>query len=169
MSVELDDVESEVVEIFASVASDGVRDQWKSDRMWTSEIKHRICELGHTKGFQICCSGWPPPHCRGEWLYDIVWLRVKDDHIETVPLVLESEWSLDHGDIDWDFCKLLLARAEHRVMILQQKAQSDVVRVFNSLEAQVATFRAASGDRYLLLGYDWESARGFQYRSVVSS
>ncbi len=170
MTHELDPVEREISEIIASVAVDGIRDMWKSDRIYTSEIKRRVSELGQDKGFQICCSGWTPPHGRCEWLYDLVWLQLKDDHIERVPLVLESEWSLDLGEIDWDFCKLLLARADHRVMILQQGTEDDVLRVFDTLEARITNFREASaGDRYLLLGYDWNSPQGFHRRLIVSS
>lgn len=122
------------------------------------------------QGIQICCNGWTPPHGRGEWLYDLAWLQLKDDHIERIPLVLESEWSLDLGEIDWDFCKLLLARADHRVMILQQRTEDDVLRVFDSLETQITSFHAGSaGDRYLLLGYDWNSIHGFHHRLIVSS
>lgn len=168
MTQEPDAVEREVAAIIATVAVDWSRDRWNSDRIWTSEIKRRVSELGRGKGYQICCSGWTPPHGRGEWLYDLVWLQLKGDHIERVPLVLESEWSLDRGEIDWDFCKLLLARADHRVIVFQQKNDADVRRLLDSLEAQITSFAAGSaGDRYLLLAYARHGTQESPYQRVV--
>ncbi len=55
-------------------------------------------------------------------------------------------------------------------MILQQRTEDEVLRLFDKLEAQITSFRAASaGDRYLLLGYDWTSTQGFHRRVIVSS
>jgi len=169
MTVELDPMEREIADIVAVVGADGSRDRWRSDRIWTSEIKRRVGELGRDKGFHICGSGWTPPHGHGEWLYDLAWLQLKNDHITRVPLVLELEWSLDLGDIDWDFCKLLLARADYRVMVLQQRTEEDIMRVFDHLAVQVSSFQGSSPqDRYLLLGYGWTSTRGLNRRLIVT-
>jgi hypothetical protein len=91
-----------------------------------------------------------------------------DNHIEGVPLVLESEWSLDLGGIEGDFCKLVLACADHRVMIFQQKTEENVQGVFDHLEKQITSFGATSRrDRYFLIGYDWIYRRAFQTRLIV--
>lgn len=170
MTAEPDELERRIIDVFTSVGIGGSSEQWTSDRRWTSEIKQRICQLGSEKGFQVCCSGLQlPPRCRGEWLYDLTWLDVKDDHIATVPLVLESEWSLDRGEIEWDFCKLILARADHRVMVFQQRTEPEVLRTFDNLAAEIATFRRGyPGDRYLLLAYDWTSTHGIHSRVIVA-
>src|SRR2546430_11816980 len=50
-----------------------------------------------------------------------------------LPLVLESEWGTHDEAIDYDFQKLLVARAEHRVMICQGQG-SDPDRHFKRLD-----------------------------------
>ena len=55
--------------------------------------------------------------------------------------------------IDEDFQKLLLSRAQHRVMIFQH---NDVQRVFETIKDQVRKCRRTEpGDRYLLLGWQY--------------
>jgi len=52
MALGADPVEQEIIKIVASVAVDGTRDRWKSDRIWTSGVKRRVSELGRDKGFR---------------------------------------------------------------------------------------------------------------------
>lgn len=91
-----------------------------------------------------------------------------DPHVLSCPLVLESEWSVQLKDIMEDFVKLLLARAEHRVMIFQQQTAQQVHQVVEKLEAQVSAFRGTQpGDRYLLLGFDWATTGQFTSHLIV--
>jgi hypothetical protein len=43
-----------------------------------------------------------------------------------VPMILESEWNLKVDEVEADFSKLLLGRADRRVMVFQQR---DATRV----------------------------------------
>lgn len=98
-----------------------------------------------------------------------MWLSCKEGGlIADVSLVLESEWATDQKSIDEDFQKLLLARAEHRVMIFQQKTLPDVEDVYDHLSRQISAFsRSQPGDRYLLAGLNWTPTNAFSYRLVV--
>jgi hypothetical protein len=70
-----------------------------------------------------------------------------------VPLILESEWLASEEGIEYDFRKLLLGRAQHRVMIFQHR---NVPFILDKLKKQVQTFcRTESGDRYLFLGWHY--------------
>jgi hypothetical protein len=156
MDDKLDEVETRILEILHSLPLDAVQGGWKSDRTWTSELTHRIGLLGKERGYYICASGWGAPDGQGGWLYDLVWLSIRGQSIVDVPLVLESEWGIGLKNIDEDFSKLLLARAEHRVMIFQQKTFADVAKVCDFLGNQISAFsRSQRGDRYLLTGLIW--------------
>ena len=124
MEAKLDAVERRIFEIPDSLPLDAVQGAWTSDRTWTSELKRRIGDLGRERGYHICASGRAAPGGQGEWLYDFVWLSIEGQSIVDVPLVLESEWAIDLKNIDGDFSKLLLARADHRVMIFRSTPES---------------------------------------------
>ena len=54
-----------------------------------------------------------------EWLYDIIIYSQKNDVLDEVYLVGESEWNLDIKEIIYDFEKLLFARSKVRLMVYQ--------------------------------------------------
>ena len=50
--------------------------------------------------------------------------------LTSIPLVLESEWKRDLGNINYDFEKLLLANSEHKIMICQAKYNISELRQY---------------------------------------
>ena len=64
----------------------------------------------------------------------MVWLQNDGAHVVGVPFVFEFEWSIHLRDLLEDFQKLLVARAEHRVMIFQQETIEQVRDVVAELE-----------------------------------
>jgi hypothetical protein len=165
---EFSDVERRVCEVVRSIPGRAKQAKWKSDKIWTQEIKTALGRVARDHyQFYVCASGCEGPN-QGEWLYDMVWLQNDDPHVVAVPLVLESEWSVKLKDIMEDFQKLLLARAEHRVMIFQQETTQQVYQVVEKFEAQVSAFRGTQPrDRYLLLGFDWATTGQFTSHLLV--
>jgi hypothetical protein len=156
------------MESLDSLPLEAVQRAWTTDRTWTSELKQRIGRLGKEHGYYICANGCAEPDTQGEWLYDLVWLSINGQLIVDVPLVLESEWATDRKNILEDFGKLLLARADHRVMIFQQKNPLEVGRVYDLLSEQISAFsRSQPGDRYLLAGFNWTPDKVFSHRLVI--
>lgn len=84
-----------------------------------------------------------------EWLYDVAWLRATEDFlVRDVILVAEIEWGNARA-VQQDFQKLLLARADCRVMIFDD---TDGLR--ERLIDQAKKFRKSRrGDRYLFASY----------------
>src|SRR5271154_1369603 len=70
---------------------------------WTHKIKEVVGGIGKKKDFSVCASGFAGADW-GEWLYDMVWYQNRKDtnRLESVPLVLESEWDLDAFEIRKD-------------------------------------------------------------------
>ncbi len=67
--------------------------------------------------------------------------------------MLESELGTDHADRVNDFCKLIVARADHRVMVFgasnSKKAQSTIDELIDEVHN---TGFSRRGDRYLFAG-----------------
>jgi hypothetical protein len=143
---------------------------------WTVLIKEQLARLGDEMDYAVCTSGAVRANPQGQpwpdWLYDLTWLKMVDGgkHLARVPLVLEAEWHSHRGEqIDADFQELLLARADLRVMVFQQRKASAVQTVMDDLERQAKAFEATgSGDLYLLCGYDWEDTRRFAFRTFAT-
>ena len=119
-------------------------------RTWTHQVKARLVLLGRKGGYQTCTNGivqgaqWDK-----EWLYDLVWVHASDDFVvQDVFLVAEIEWKGTRA-IQQDFQKLLLARADCRVMIFD-----DTADLRDQLIEQARTFgKSRPGDRYLFASY----------------
>ena len=78
------------------------------------------------------------------------------DRLISVPMVAECEWD-NLGEIEYDFAKLLLARAAVRVMVYDawhaRNSYNPVEVINKKLCEHVRTFNGAPGDTYLLIAY----------------
>ena len=143
---------------------------------WTLLIKHQLAQLGDEMAYEVCISAAARPgndrHPWPECLYDLTWLKMANDgkDVARVPLVFESEWhSSREEQIDADFQELLLARADCRVMVFQQRKAAAVQEVMDTLERQAKACEVAGpGDVYLLCGYDWEDTKRFAFRTFAT-
>lgn len=148
-----DELEQAVINCAIGVAQRAVADN-SSDKTWTENLISTLAKLGQGRNYYVCGHRCHEYGGQGEWLYDLVWLENHDGFIVDVPLILESEWRVDSKGILEDFEKLLVGRAQHRVMIFQQK--SDVKRISDRCIEQVRRFgQTRAGDRYLFLGFEY--------------
>jgi hypothetical protein len=123
---------------------------------WTEAILTGLARLGKSLGYRVYTSKGNPKGDidAGEWIYDLVWLSYnRDGYIQKMPLALESELSPNKKDLLDDFCKLLVARADHRVMIFSANnkagAEKKIFELIDELEHCGLT---CFGDRYLFAG-----------------
>lgn len=97
----------------------------------------------------------------------MTWLAYEGNELRDVPLVAECEWNARIEWIDEDFQKLLLARADVRVMVFTGTNAKRSREVAGHLAAQVGRFRRALDDDTWLLA-SWEAsdedARGWMFR-----
>ena len=112
----------------------------RTDALWTLPVKTALCEA--------CVQVFPeprliyatgvsnPPAQRGEWLFDVTCLNYDGDHFEKVLLVAECEWEPNAAGIFRDFRKLLVARAEIRVMVYNLRRMP-----FGCLEERIRRYR----------------------------
>ena len=118
-----DQLEQSLVAEAKRIAAQGVSENWLSERTWTQKLIQGLGQLGHTVGFHSCGTGCMA-YGQNEWLYDLVWLALENGKaggdIVNVPLIFEFGWLLKVVNIEEDFYKLLIGRAQHRAMIFQQ-------------------------------------------------
>lgn len=156
------------------VARDSLlQDEWRRDP-WTRAVKTALCSWGLDHGFFVCAHGVADrfrgepkkKRPRYEWLFDVTCLTYKGNYLTGVPLVAECEWG-DEAEIYDDFQKLLLARAEIRVMVFDAD-QIPSKDTFGKFKKAVDRFgKGQPGDTYLLAAYR-EEPDGFEYRLVRS-
>jgi len=154
MTTEIPDgVEAAIIKVAKNVNE---QDRMTSDGLgstgWTHQLNRQLGQMGVSLGYHPCgrsCqdlkNGWR------EFLWDLVWLRYSDDGKRLLgwPLALEHEWDLSDDEIDYDFEKLLLARAEHWAMVFQG---GDAERHFGRMRRIVAECDLVpNGERFLLL------------------
>lgn len=123
-------------------------------------------------GCKVCTSKGNPtgdPDV-GEWLYDQVWMKYDmDDYMKSVPLVLESELGTNKVDRLNDFCKLFIARADHRVMIFGANERSRAQQIIDQFVEEVECSRiSCAGDRYVFAGL-LELDGSFYFRNYVKN
>ena len=140
----------------------------EGDSGYTREILTGLCRVGSRLGFKVCST--PPAESErddSEWLYDVTWLKASPNgvYLANVPLVGECEWG-NVSAIDYDFQKLLVARATLRVMVYQDYKDKEIVNAPRLID-QIAAFHGAEKDRYLLIALthsqgDWS----FVFRDI---
>ncbi|MDH5679947.1 MAG: hypothetical protein OEZ36_00050 [Spirochaetota bacterium] len=134
---------------------------------WTKEIKEKFTQLGKEKEFVVRCSSIDNSDDR-EWLYDLVWLDYCEppaEKLKNIFLILECEWS---GDFMWDFSKLLIAKSDFKIFILEVKNKSESENLFNSCQDLINSFEKNNNDSYLISCRTRESLQ-FEHRVLTNS
>lgn len=139
---------------------------------WTLEVKTALCRWGVKQGFCACAHGVKDrfrdlpkkKRPRYEWLFDVTCLTYRGRYPDRVALVAECEWGGEDEIYD-DFEKLLVARAEIRLMVFDADQLPKGNR-FRKFEKYVKRFgRTRREDTYILAAYS-EEVSGFEYRQI---
>ncbi len=146
----------EIKELLDRVVIDSENESWR-DGDWTKEIKNRLCSFGKEKRYWTYASSDMADG--GEWLYDVTWLTYSGDRLLNTELVLESEW--DVNGIDFDFQKLLLAKAELKVLIFQQKSAYAAQKKYEDLILQINKYAKSTSDEHYLFSCWLQDERVF--------
>ena len=126
------------------------------DRVWTHAVMSELCNAGQALRYDVCTSGVTQADCNG-WLFDQVWLDwiSTSRQLKRIGLVVECEWGRTCEQIFHDFEKLLVARADVRLMIFQARNAERVNELFDCMEEEARDFfQSHPGDYYMLVGYD---------------
>ncbi|HMU88272.1 MAG TPA: hypothetical protein PKC11_11700 [Agitococcus sp.] len=160
---------NEIKVIFDKFPERSKAESWSPSTDWTSAVKRSLCDLAASKNLASCASIDNADY--SEWLYDVVWLETQEGAKDTTNvidcvLVCESEWG-NVGHIRDDFQKLLLAKADYRLMIFQANSLDGFNKILLQLKEQICLFKkSVISDRYLFVGYIINEER-FEYQEFV--
>jgi hypothetical protein len=152
-------METQIVSEILSVPLDVQRDQSRGDGAWTKRIFKRVGDLGQSLGYAVCSSRKDVGFDSG-WLYDLIWYRNGENHefLHSVSLILECEWNTSYKSIKYDFEKLLVCRADLKIMIFQSR-QRNIKNNIDLLERGIAAYSHLGVDEvYLLICFNLTSS-----------
>ena len=132
---------------------------------WTRAVKNQIGRLGTSLGYEVYASSCDFAK-GGEWLFDLTWADIdRDKYLRGVPLALECEWI--PSDVADDFCKLMVSRAKHRVMVFWASNRASATKKVKELIREVTNSQLSKkGDRYAFACWI-EDADKFDFRLYV--
>jgi hypothetical protein len=147
MNYELDSIERKVVKALRLV-EEKAESIPITDAAWTRAVKNDLARAETSLGYEVYASSCDEA-TDSEWLFDVTWIKYDENrYMKSVPLVLESEWA--HRAVLDDFCKLIVARADHRVLIFWENDQNAADKRIDELVQEVTNSGLTqSGDRYL--------------------
>lgn len=171
----LDNFEEAIKEELCTL--NGIKLGEQTNDWWTNSVKNKVAVAVRNKNevYKIYASGCNEGIADGpEWLYDLT-CREENDYLKNIPLVLESEWG-KQTDIVYDFKKLVVARADHRIMVFSVKSNKNEnwnnkkEEMIKNLLKHVNNFKHSKiGDRYMFACWneDKEEDIGRQFHFSV--
>jgi hypothetical protein len=164
MPIDIDQLEADVKSTLSRAGIECRREDAPNLR-WTSMLTGALSTLAAHYDCRPCAK-----KCRdhGEWLFDLTWQRLQDEAGETylceTPLVFECEWDRlgrEKREIDYDFNKLLVARASLKVIVFEPMPNSDEKnQTIGRLQKRIEKFSARdAGTRYLFAAWNGPDIR----------
>jgi|ERR1051326_4034453 hypothetical protein len=131
---------------------------------WTRRIKEIVAGLAkQEKNEEIFAAHSHKMFSdHGEWLFDITWWSESNEgsiyRLNNLPLVVECEWKDNISDIQYDFEKLVIARADHRLMIFQGASTDFIKQSIKHLNSVIYGYKhTLKGDRYMFAGVNYNN------------
>jgi len=163
----LDKLEKEIAGELDRVIIEDKKVDGIGDEAWTSLIKAKLCAMAHRKGFLVSAD-WCDGADTEKWLFDMVWTEQQSnpERFLGMPLAMEVEWAPSVDAIVRDFKKLLVVKAQQKVMVFQQPTPENVRNAFTILEDRIRCFQPRTPkERYLLAGFAFKQGV-YVYESV---
>lgn len=166
MTENFDEFEKKIIKTLEAFLLEATNEKLLGDRVWTKSLTEKIGDLGIELGYKVAARGFQEKYER-DWLYDIVWyIEDEEKRLQRVPLIVESEWV--KSGIKYDFEKLLVGKAERRLMICQAR-KKDIDDLFEKLKNAVNAFQGNTGDRFLIAILDSNSCTEFYFKSCTKT
>lgn len=143
--------------------------QKKSDGFFTDCIKEAIVAVGKDNKFDVRFSkGTERERINWEFLYDICFLKTseklpsdgsapgkgyfrEENTLKRIIMALECEWNSDDLEILYDFTKLLVCKADLRVMVCWRNKKSNPEVLLKMFSKAIENFeQGKKEDRYLI-------------------
>jgi hypothetical protein len=137
---------------------------------WTKGVKQALGEIGRYRSLAVTVHGWEGATDR-QWLFDMTWAKEwgkGKEFLRSLILAMECEWNRTDEELDWDFQKLLVVRADLRLFVFNQKDKDAIEEKMARFKKQISGYRdTQDGDRYLLAGIS-NDASVFLVRALLA-
>lgn len=165
-----DDVELAIMQELKIYESEAKINNYTSNRDWTHYLKVKLATLGKERfDCRVCTSGFNGEH-DSEWLYDLVWYKEEgsgdDSKLIDVPLVVESEWNPYLNAMKFDFEKLLVVNASHRLFVGYVHSNNLQTRLDYFKGAVEKYLHGSAGDRFMIALLDMDT-KVFSYNLII--
>ena len=156
-----------------TVHAHSVGQHW-SDTEWTRHVKTALCTACRDtcertpRQIKLFASGVKGVD-GGEWMFDVTCLLYDRETgcLRRMPMVAESEWR-GKADVSDDFQKLLIARADVRVMVLARGHWDTDADMMADLAKYVRAYDSPQSSGICLIA-GWEIATGFKYWRIAAN
>ena len=117
---------------------------------WTRFVARKVASAAKRHGYRTRGHG----HRNSEFMYDMIWLKKDHDgRLLRVGLVMECEWGNDE-EVLQDFRKLLLARADERLIVFEGKTDKSNAELIERMRGEIGRFSGTEPrDRYLFASW----------------
>lgn len=137
-------------------------EELRSNKHFTRTLFAALAKLGKELKYDVRMSS-TSPHENWEYLFDVCFLETgrtgspgdgyftRDYPLRKLVLALESEWGTNVNEILYDFCKLLLVRAELKVLVFYQPNEEKIEEVISRIRNAINEYQDKQpGDAYLV-------------------
>jgi hypothetical protein len=157
-------------------------------RKKTTKLFEVLTELGDSLNYKVYSHGLSKEFLEKhnhkfknrEWLYDLHWYTEKKDKgcmPLTLPLIVECEWRKrksddkdekeKHGEIKYDFQKLLISNSDLRLMLFTVKNEDEANKLYKYFREAIDTYTPLQAEsKFLFVGFCFEK-KGFYYTKLV--
>ena len=158
MEENVDNIFGQITRILDSIYGIAVSQKWTSRKNWTKIIKEKISILGQGNGYHSCCSTISTANF-GEWLFDLCWLKYDpEDFLIDSKLILECEWNVGERHIYGDFQKILVGKADLKVMIFQAASETRRQELITIMQTFIQKYgRVEKDEKYLFSCWVFET------------
>lgn len=123
--------------------------------IWTNAFKEVLISIGKETKFKVCTTLRNKNDQRidwGEWLFDLCWSKVENGIFKGLKLICECEWNMDNDDLLDDFYKLIVGKADIKLMIVQYNQPEQFKQIRKRFEETVDKSLYMDNSKYILIG-----------------
>jgi hypothetical protein len=148
-AIDVDQLETRVKKALTDLSLD-----WSSNRGdRTRKVKNAVGRVAKESGFKWAAAGCDADVVdeNAEWMWDGgAWIENDSGWTIRQPLILESEWDRSDAGVKDDFQKLVVSRADLRLMVFQRATEPEAKLTMSVLECGARLSLSEPGDRYLM-------------------
>lgn len=143
-------IEHQLFQVLDELIVKSYGEKLTGNTVWTKNVKQVISDLAYSNE----CIASSNNDGR-EWLYDLIWFKIdKEEYFSELVLCMESEWDKNWNQIKYDFDKLLISNATHKLMICQAYEEK-TNEILNNFQKSINRYQLGNkSERFMISIYN---------------